>query len=147
MSGSLSSVAYKKGNLMRYALWVLATVCVGLLIYTFVSAMSGEFSTPVPDGYKFIITDNYGKNRQNHTKYYIYDDKILVETENYNDGESSYDHSAVIYDNVNTSGLSYQSEDDAEDCEMQDSCTAKAKALTDIRRLISGKPGREYIGR
>ncbi|MBQ3452822.1 hypothetical protein IJG28_01285 [Candidatus Saccharibacteria bacterium] len=139
---NLSNVAYKKGNWMRYSLWALAALCIGVLIYSFVNMMNGEVSASVPEGYRFVVTDNYVEGSNIRTRYYVYDDKILVEDESTNDNVVS--RTVMIYDSVSTSGLEYD-EETLELCELG-SCKEKPKILSTIKSLISRKIGREYIG-
>lgn len=145
MSGAaeLSSVAYKKGNWMRYLLWGLAAVCIGLLIYTFISTMNGKISASVPEGYKFAVTDNYTDGSRVRKTYYVYDDKILVESESLNN--DSLDRAVMVYDGVKTDNLKYDAEDVTEVC-VDGNCTSKPKIIAVIKNLISHKAGREYLG-
>ena len=138
----LTSVAYKKGNWMRYTLWALAAICIGMLIYTFINTINGEVSAVVPDGYRFAITDNYVEGSSIRTTYYVYDDKIIVEDESTND--NIVNRSVLIYSNVNTTSLKYD-EDTIELCELG-ACREKPKILATIKSLLSRKVGREYIG-
>lgn len=138
----LSNVAYKKGNLMRYSLWALAAICIGVLIYSFVTMMNGNVSASVPEGYKFSVTDNYTEGSNIRTKYYVYDDRIIVEDESIND--DVVNRSVLVYDNVNTVSLQYD-DDTIELCELG-ACLEKPKILATIKSLISRKIGREYIG-
>ena len=138
----LSNVAYKKGNWMRYTLWGLAAICIGILIYTFMNMMNGEVSASVPEGYKFSITDNYVEGSKVRTSYYVYDDRILVEDESFDDNKVN--RVVMVYDNINTSTLQYDT-DTIELCELG-ACREKAKVLATIKNLISRKVGREYIG-
>ena len=138
----ISNVAYKKGNWMRYTLWVLAAICIGTLIRTFVSAMNGEVSAAVPDGYRFSVTDNYTEGSKVRTRYYVYDDKIVVEDESIE--KDKVNRTVLIYDNVNTVGLQYD-EETIQLCELG-ACREKPKILATIKNLISRKIGREYIG-
>ncbi len=138
----ISNVAYKKGNWMRYTLWVLAAICIGALIRTFVSTMNGEVSAAVPDGYRFSVTDNYTEGSKVRTRYYVYDDKIVVEDESIE--KDKVNRTVLIYDNVNTVGLQYD-EETIQLCELG-ACREKPKILATIKNLISRKIGREYIG-
>jgi hypothetical protein len=138
----ISNVAYKKGNWMRYTLWVLAAICIGTLIRTFVSTMNGEVSAAVPDGYRFSVTDNYIEGSKVRTRYYVYDDKIVVEDESIE--KDKVNRTVLIYDNVNTVGLQYD-EETIQLCELG-ACREKPKILATIKNLISRKIGREYIG-
>ncbi len=139
----LTAVAYKKGNWMRYTLWGLAVVCVTMLLSTFFSAMSGEISAAVPEGYRFSVTDNYGQGSDLRTTYYVYDDHIIVEDESFTN--NSVNRSVMLYDDVNTSSLTYDPEDTTEICELG-SCYARPKILAVVKKLVSRKIGREYIG-
>ena len=141
-SSNLSNVAYKKGNWMRYTLWVLAGVCIGMLIYTFINTLNSNVSAAVPEGYRFSVTDNYSEGSKIRTIYYVYDDRILVEDESIND--NTVNRSLLVYDNVSTVDLKYDA-DTLELCELG-SCLEKPKILTTIKSLISRKIGREYIG-
>lgn len=142
--GELSSVSYKKGNYMRYTLWSLAAICIGLLIYTFITTLNSDISANIPEGYRFSVTENYANDPNIRTSYYVYEDRILVEKESYDD--HGLNRSLVMYDGVDTKNLSYDSSQDAEDCDETNSCKARTKALTSIRKLISRKTGREYVG-
>ena len=82
---------------MRYTLWALAAVCIGVLLYTIVDTMSSNVSAAVPEGYRFSVTDNYTENSNIRTRYYVYDDRILVEDESIND--NTVNRSLLIYDN------------------------------------------------
>ena len=131
----ISNVAYKKGNWMRYTLWVLAAICIGTLIRTFVSTMNGEVSAAVPDGYRFSVTDNYTEGSKVRTRYYVYDDKIVVEDESIE--KDKVNRTVLIYDNVNTVGLQYD-EETIQLCELG-ACREKPKILATIKNLISRK--------
>lgn len=139
----LSNVAYKKGNWMRYTLWALAALCIGLLIYTFINTMNGEVSAAVPDNYRFSITDNYSEGSRVRTSYYVYDNEILVVDESFDD--NGVNRVVLIYDSINTTSLFLDTEDTTEICELG-SCAAYPKVLATIKSLISRKIGREYIG-
>ena len=143
MSVEVSSVAYKKGNWMRYTIWGLGVICIGILIYTFVQMMEGNVSASIPEGYKFAVTNNYGEGSKIRTTYYVYDDRILVESESFEDDKSN--RALMMYDGIDTSGLVLNTEDTAEICELG-SCRSYPKALSTIKKMISGKVGREYIG-
>lgn len=137
----LSNVAYKKGNLMRYTFWGLAGVCIAILIYTFISMMNSEVSATVPEGYKFSVASDY--HTKVRTTYYVYDDKILVENEGFN--EDSVDRSVMIYEGINTDSLKLDTEDTIDVCEYG-TCSNVPKVLAVIKQLLSRKIGREYIG-
>lgn len=138
----LSNVAYKKGNWMRYSLWALAAICIGVLFYSFITIMSGNVSAPIPEGYRFAVTDNYIEGSIIRTRYYVYDNKILVEDESRTD--EGINRSVLIYDNINTISLQ-DDEETIELCELG-TCSEKPKILTTIKTLLSRKIGREYIG-
>ena len=138
----LSSVAYKKGNLMRYSLWALAAVCIAVLVSTFTSMMNGNISAVVPDGYKFSVTDNYSEGSRLRTTYYVYDNKIFVEDEGFED--DAVNRVVMIYDGINTQSLEYREDDVTQICEFG-SCYERPKVLAVIKQLISRKIGREYI--
>ena len=139
---NLSNVAYKKGNLMRYSLWALAAICIGVLVFSFITMMNGNVSASVPEGYKFSVTDNYIEGSNIRTRFYVYDDKIIVEDESITD--DTVNRSVMLYDDVNTTSLQYDA-DTIEICELG-ACREKPKILATIKSLISRKVGREYIG-
>jgi hypothetical protein len=139
---NLSNVAYKKGNWMRYTLWGLAAICIAMLIYTFVNTVNGDVSAAVPEGYRFSVTDNYVEGSKVRTRYYVYDDKIFVEDESFDD--DTVNRVILIYDGINTTSLQYDA-DTIELCELG-ACREKPKILATIKSLISRRIGREYIG-
>ena len=139
----LSNVAYKKGNWMRYTLWTLAAICIGVLLQTFITMMSGQVSAVVPDDYRFAIVNNYGEASRVRTSYYVYSDKILVVDESID--KDGLNRTVMIYDNIATDTLYLDSEDTTEICELG-SCGAYPKVLATIKSLLSRKIGREYIG-
>ena len=94
---------------MRYSLWALAAICIGVLIYTFITTMNGEVSATVPKDYRFAVTNNYSEGSKIRTTYYVYDDKILVEDESFE--KSEVDRSVMIYDGINTTSLKYDPSD------------------------------------
>ncbi len=145
MSGAaeLTSVAYKKGNWMRYTLWGLAAICIIILFSTFYSMMNSEISAAVPEGYKFAITDNYGEGNSVRTTYYIYANKILVEDESFK--SDVVNRTVMVYDDINTVSLSLDMNDTTEICELG-SCRQVPKVLPVIKNLVSRHNGREYIG-
>lgn len=139
----LTSVAYKKGNWMRYSLWALAAVCIGILIFTFVNTMNSEVSVAIPQDYRFSVTDNYTENSKIRTTYYVYDDKIMVEDESFED--NAVNRVVMVYDSVSTKSLQYDEDDVTEICELG-TCYTRPKVLVVIKKLISRKIGREYLG-
>ena len=139
---NLSNVAYKKGNWMRYTLWGLAAICIAMLIYAFVNTVNGDVSAAVPEGYRFSVTDNYVEGSKVRTRYYVYDDKIFVEDESFDD--DTVNRVILIYDGINTTSLQYDA-DTIELCELG-ACREKPKILATIKSLISRRIGREYIG-
>lgn len=141
-SSQLTSVAYKKGNWMRYTLWALAAICIGVLIYTFINTLESEVSATVPDGYRFSVVDNYSDGANIRTIYYVYDNKIMVEDESFE--KNKVNRAIVVYDNVNTTSLQ-DDRDTTELCELG-ACHEVPKVLIVIKNLISRKIGREYIG-
>ena len=145
MSGAaeLTSVAYKKGNWMRYTLWGAAAVCIVVLFSTFFNMMNGEISAAVPPGYKFAVTDNYNEGSNIRTTYYVYNDRIFVEDESFE--STSVNRTIMVYDGVNTNSLELDGEDTIDICELG-TCRQVPKVLSVIKQLISRRPGREYLG-
>ena len=141
-TANISNVAYKKGNWMRYTLWALAAVCIGVMVYTLINTLGGDVSASVPEGYRFSVTDNYVEGSDVRTKYYVYDDKIMVEDESTIDDKVN--RTVMVYDGINTTSLTYD-EETIELCELG-VCREKPRILATIKSLISRKPGREYIG-
>lgn len=142
-TANISSVAYKKGNLMRYVLWALGATCIGIMIYTFFTTMNASISASAPPGYNFSVVDNYNGNGKLRTTYYVYDDKIFVENESFND--DSVDRSTRIYEGINTTNLDYNPKELAKTCELG-ACYKLPKVINDIKALLSDQVGREYIG-
>lgn len=140
----LSNVAYKKGSWMRYTLWGIGTICIAVLLYNFIHIMNGKDATAsVPEGYRFSVTDDYADNSTIRTTYYVYDDKILVSDESINDG--NINRSVLVYDGIATASLNYDNDDTIEICELG-ACSERPKILAVIKRLVSRKIGREYLG-
>lgn len=144
MSGGaqLTSVAYKKGNWMRYTLWGLAAICIGFLIWTFMGTLNGDISAVVPEGYKFSVTDNYNEGSKVRTTYYVYDDKVIVEDEGFE--SDTVNRLVLLYEDLNTTSLEYDADDTIQLCELG-ACHEKPKVLVVIKKLLSNKIGREYM--
>lgn len=142
-AAELSSVAYKKGNWMRYTLWGLAVICIVVLGMTFANMMNGEISAAVPNGYRFSVTDNYLEGSNIRTTYYVYDDKIIVEDQSVDDG--TVNRAVMVYDNLDTSSLTFNEEETAEICNLG-TCRIRPKIISTIKKMLSKKVGREYIG-
>lgn len=128
---------------MRYTLWGLAAICIGILIFSFINMMNSDISAAVPKGYRFSVTDNYAEGSKIRTTYYVYDDHILVEDESFD--SDKINRIVMIYDSINTASLNYDADDTTKICELG-SCYERPKVLAVIKRLISHKIGREYIG-
>ncbi len=145
MSGTakLTSVAYKKGNWMRYTLWGFAAVCIAVLIMNLLGIMNSEGAAAVPEGYSFSVTDRYNDSDKVKTIYYVYDGKIIVEDESFD--TNGVNRILMVYDGFSTSNLKYDENDTVELCELG-ACKEQPKVLAVIKKLISRKVGREYIG-
>ena len=139
----LSNVAYKKGNWMRYTLWGLAAICIVTLFTTFLGLLNSEVSANIPKGYNFSVTDNYTENSHVRTTYYVYNNRILVEDESFNGG--TVNRALIVYDDVSAADLKLDTSDTIEICELG-ACHERPKVLAVIKKLISRKVGREYIG-
>jgi len=142
-SAELTSIAYKKGNWMRYTLWGTAAVCIAILLSTFLSMMNSEISAVIPVGYKFSVTDNYIEGSNVRTTYYVYDDSIFVEDESFE--KNTVNRTVLVYDGISTASLNLNPEDTTDICELG-SCHQVPKILPVIKQLIARRPGREYIG-
>ena len=140
----LTSVAYKKGSWMRYTLWGIGAICIAVLFYNFIHIMNGkDAAASVPEGYRFSVTDDYTDNSTIRTTYYVYEGKILVADESQNDGRIN--RSVLIYDGISTTSLQLDENDTIEICELG-ACSERPKVLAVIKRLVSRKIGREYLG-
>ena len=144
-TAEVTSVAYKKGNWLRYILWTLAVICVGLLTVVFVNMMKGSTSASAPVGYKFALVDNV-TDGQTRTTYYIYDARVIVENAN-TEGDTT-NREALVYDNIDTSSLAYDAENipESEECESLDNCATNRKLISSVKKLISHQASREYTG-
>ena len=139
----LSSVAYKKGNLLRYTLWIIGAICIAVLIINILGIMNSEGAAAVPEGYRFSVTDRYTENSKVKTIYYVYENKIIVEDESFDD--EGVNRTLLEYDGISTSSLEYNGDDTTDLCELG-ACLEKPKVLAVIKKLISRKTGRELIG-
>ena len=140
----ITEVTYKKGNKIRYTLWGLGATLIIFLGVTFLNLVNADVSASVPRDYKFAVIDNYTNGSGLRTTYYVYEDKILVEDEN-KYGEDGVDRVVMIYDNISTTDLRLDSEDRMDICELG-TCQSQPKILFTIKKLLSHKIGREYIG-
>ncbi len=142
---NISNVAYKKGNWMRYSFWAIAAAAIFILFSMFFNTMfnNGEISAAVPEGYTFAVTDHYAEGSNLRTTYYVYKDHIIVEDESvYN---NVVNRTLLIYDNISTANLKLDENDTTEVCELG-ACYQRPKVLAVIKKLISRRVGREYIG-
>lgn len=140
----LSNVAYKKGNWMRYTLWGIGLICVAILFVYILNQMNGEISAAVPKDYKFSVTDDYNGSNIVYTTYYVYNDRIIVEDVSVTE-KGDKDRLLLVYENINTRSLNLDEEDTTEICELG-ACSQKPKVMAVIKKIVSRKTGREYMG-
>ena len=130
---------------MRYILWGIGALCVTILLVSFISMMNTDVtSASAPEGYRFSVVDEYTEDSNISTTYYVYDDnRIITKDESVIDGKINA--SMLIYDGISTATLSLDEDDTIEICELG-ACIEKPKIIAVIKKLISRKIGREYIG-
>lgn len=110
----------------------------------FISTMNGGISAHIPEGYRFAITENYDENSNIRTSYYVYDDRVLIEKESYDN--NGLNRAMIMYEGIDTKKISFDPDSDAEDCEETNTCKARTKTISAIRKLISHANGREFVG-
>ena len=130
---------------MRYILWSIGVICIIVLFANFIATINKDIGTiSAPDGYKFSVIDNYHENSSITTTYYVYNNnRIITKDESIVDNKPNI--SMLIYDGINTASLELDEEDTIEICELG-ACLEKPKIIAVIKKLISRKIGREYIG-
>jgi len=131
----------KKNKFVQYGFWIIAGIAAAVAIFLLVSNMNNDSnSANVPDGYKFVVEDHYASNGQGWATYYVYDSYVIVRK----DSESSKERPMMIYD-VDTASLVYKENDTTKVCD-KEACYDYPKVINNIKKLISKKTGREYIG-
>ena len=141
MSAELTSVAYKKGNLMRYSIWAVAIICLVLGGVLSAQMLNAEFSPDVPENYNFAVSDPQTESSGIRTTYYVYNKSIIVKQENIKKG--SDEHSTVIYNGIDTSALILDTRDTTNVCD-EKACYNIPKVVDAIKKSIHGKAAREY---
>lgn len=131
---------YKKERWIQYGFWFIAGVLVAAVIFFLIKYLNEKTTIAVPQGYNYSIEDHYTKNEALWSTYYVYSNYILVTK----DGEE--DSPIIAYDGIDTSIFGYDENDTTKACDA-DSCYTYPRALDAIKKYLSTKYGREYIGR
>ena len=141
MSGELSSVAYKKESWKRYILWEIVATLLIVSAIIWIRSIKQEFSSEMPEGYRFAVMDERSEEKGLMTTYYVYDNKIIMKQVGLSEGVE--EKPAMIYDGIDTSSLEYNER------ELEKTCTHKKcykipKVVNAIERVLVNKVGREY---
>lgn len=137
----ITSVAYKKGNWVRYGLWaIVAALLVASGVIT-AQILKEQFSSDVPKDYKFLVADEQTEAKGIHTTYYVYDNSIIVKQEKL-DSEPP-EKTLVIYNDIDTSSLVLNTEETTNVCD-SDACYHIPKVVASIKKIIANRASREY---
>ena len=137
-----TSAFLRKDGWVRYVMWGLAVLMVGLGVFVVIKIMNNKVSLAVPGGYRFVVADSNGTDE---TTYYVYDDKIITDTVRTVEG-MVVKTTTMVYDSVDTSRVVYNEEDATIVC-MVSECKNKKKPLAVAKDIISHNAGREFIGK
>ncbi len=139
---NLISTEGNQNKFVRYGFFIVAIVLVVLAALLFKNFFDNNVSKPVPDGYKFSITDHNTKNTEDWATYYVYDNHIIVLKEiKDNNSKGSQD---TIYEGLDTSRLILDESDTSKTCDSV-ACYTYPKVLDAIKKLLVGRPSREYL--
>ncbi|MBR3176020.1 hypothetical protein IKF26_01300 [Candidatus Saccharibacteria bacterium] len=136
----MSNAEEKQEQWIHYGFWIVAFALAIFAAFFFVNLLDNKFK-PIPDGYRFSVTDHSTMNDKNWATYYIYDGYILVDKEVADDGSEA--SKAVIYDGIDTSTLELNEQDIAEFCDV-DACYHYPKVIDTIKKMLVNKASREY---
>ncbi len=139
---NLISTESNQNKIVRYGFFAIAITVVAMALSLFLNLFNNKVSKPVPDGYKFSVTDHASENTSNWATYYIYDNSIIVFKE-FKD-ESSNISPTVIYEGLNTSDLVLDENATAKTCDSA-ACYNYPKVLDAIKKLLINRPSREYL--
>ena len=138
---NLISTEGNQNKLVRYGFFVIAIIVAVLAIFLFKNIFENNVSKPVPDGYRFSITDRNTKDTTKWATYYVYDSYIIVYKEQKD--ESSKNSQSTIYEGLDTSDLVFDEGVTTKSCDSS-ACYTYPKVLDAIKKLLVGKPSREY---
>lgn len=138
---NLISTENNQNKIVRYIFFIAAIALVVLAVALFLNFFNNNISKPVPDGYKFSVADHATSDANLWATYYVYDTYIIV----YKDqkDESLRTSPATIYEGLNTSELVLDEKSTAKTCDSV-ACYTYPKVLDAIKKLLAGRPSREY---
>lgn len=137
-----SSSRAKAESWLKYIFVTLMLILAGFAIWFITSHIQDNDVMAIPSGYRLAVAESTDAKL---TSYYVYDDKIILKTETSQaDGTSTTE--TLVYDGTDSSKIQYDGDDATEACDVKQ-CKSKKKVLAAIKSAISGRAGREYIGR
>ena len=138
--GSIST-ENNQNKAVRYIFFIIVIALVALAISLLIN-FKNNITKPVPDGYKFSVVDHTTKDTEKWATYYVYDTYIIVYKDQKN--EKSKASPSLIYEGLDTSGLVLDEKSTAKTCD-SDACYTYPKVLNAIKKLLVGRPSREYL--
>ena len=135
------STSTNQNKIVRYGFWTAAILMVAIAGTFFASFFNSQMVTKFPDGFKFIVTDNSSKNQSEWTTYYVYDTYIIVSKEKTDESAISPN---LVYEGLNTSTLVYKKDEVSKKCDSE-ACYSYPKVVDSIKKLLIGRPSREYV--
>ena len=142
MSSELISTEGNQNKIVRILFFIIVIAIVGLAAWLFINFFNNN-TKAVPDGYKFSVENHASSDSEKWVTYYVYD-KYIIEQKDAPSAQTSPVSPSIIYEGLDTSSLALDEAAISKVCD-QVACYKYPKVVDDIKKLLTGRPSREYV--
>lgn len=142
MNNDLISTSGNQKKSVRILFFIIIIAVAGLAVWLFMNFLNNN-TKAVPDGYKFSVANHASSDSSKWVTYYVYD-KYIIEQKDTSSAQASSASPALIYEGLDTTSLVLDEKSLTKVCD-QAACYKYPKVVDEIKKLLTGRPSREYI--